>query len=141
MKIRRAREEDVPQLEQLFLTSRQQTFYWEDPTKFKLEDYRKQTVGEEVFVAEEGQIIGFISVWAEDRPAFIHHLFVSSEYQRRGVGTRLIHSLASWLSPPYRLKCLVQNLGARIFYKKMGWIELEVGVSPEGDYLLLELEA
>ena len=137
--IRRARGEDLPQLEQLFLRARRQTFCWENPDKFRLEDYQKQTAGEEVFVAEASAIIGFISVWAQDRPPFIHHLFVSPDQQRRGVGTRLVHSLATWLLLPYRLKCLVQNLGARIFYKKMGWVEIAEGVSEEGNYILLEL--
>ncbi len=140
LRIRRARSGDTPQLEQLFLETRCHTFYWEDPTKFQLEDYQKQTVGEEVFVAEGEGIIAFISVWTQDRPPFIHHLFVSPDHQRKGVGTKLVHSLATWLPPPYRLKCLAQNLGARIFYKKMGWVGLEEGTSPEGDYILLELK-
>lgn len=139
LRIRKARSGDTPQLEQLFLEARRHTFYWEDPAKFQLGDYQKQTVGEEVFVGETDHIVGFISVWSQDRPPFIHHLFVSPEHQRKGVGTRLVHSLASWLPPPYRLKCLVQNLGARIFYKKMGWVEIAEGVSEEGDYILLEL--
>ena len=62
MNIRRAEESDVPQLETLFLRTRQQTFHWEHPDKFKLEDYRKATVGETIFVAEEGAIVGFLSM-------------------------------------------------------------------------------
>ena len=37
--IRKAKESDISQLEKLFLTSRQKTFTWENPNKFKLSDY------------------------------------------------------------------------------------------------------
>ena len=139
MNIRRAEESDVPQLETLFLRTRQQTFHWEHPDKFKLEDYRKATVGETIFVAEEGAIVGFLSVWDQETPPFIHHLFVSPEHQRKGIGTQLIRNLYSWLPPPYRLKCLIRNEKALSFYRKNGWIELDEGSSEDGDYFLLEL--
>lgn len=41
--IRKAKESETSQLEKLFLTARQQTFHWESPNKFKLEDYKKAT--------------------------------------------------------------------------------------------------
>jgi len=93
--IRQAKESDTSQLEKLFLVTRQQTFHWESPNKFKLEDYKKATEGESVFVAEDnrGTIIGFISVWEMDEFPFIHHLFVASEHQRKRVGEVLIRNL------------------------------------------------
>ena len=123
------------------MITRQQTFTWEHPDKFKIEDYRKSTEGETGFLAEdeEGQIVGFISVWEQDSPAFIHHLFVSKSYQRKGVGKLLMHSLFSWLPLPYRLKCLAKNQNAIAFYLKNNWIILDNGTSQEGDYFLLEL--
>jgi ribosomal protein S18 acetylase RimI-like enzyme len=95
IKIRKAIESDIPQLEDLFLITRQKTFYWENPAKFKLEDYGQATAGETVFVAEDesGAIVGFISVWVQDHPPFIHHLFVDPNHQRKGIGELLIRSL------------------------------------------------
>ena len=140
--IRRATESDVPELEKLFLITRQQTFHWENPNTFKLEDYKKATEGEIVFVAEDtqaGKILGFISVWTKEHPPFIHHLFVALEHQRQGIGTLLLNSLCSWLPLPYRLKCVAKNLPALRFYLKNKWLEVGRGTSEEGEYLLLEL--
>lgn len=141
--IRKAKESDISQLEKLFLTSRQKTFTWENPDKFKLSDYMHATDGETVFVAENvnGNIIGFISVWEKDKYPFIHHLFIASDYQRQGIGTLLIKSLFAWLPRPYRLKCILKNQDAVAFYRKNDWLEIDRGIGEDGEYLLLELPA
>jgi predicted acetyltransferase len=143
MKIRKANDLDIPQLEELFLTTRRQTFHWENPDKFKLDDYKKTIEGETVFVAEDdhGKVLGFISVWEKDSFPFVHHLFVASAYQRKGIGEALIRNLFSYLSRPYRLKCVAKNLDAIAFYMKNNWIEIGRGAGEDGDYLLLELPA
>lgn len=83
--IRKAKESDISQLEKLFLISRQKTFTWDNPSKFKVEDYKKATEGETVFIAENDtqEIVGFISVWEHDAFPFIHHLFISPDHLRR----------------------------------------------------------
>jgi GNAT superfamily N-acetyltransferase len=140
IKIRKASNSDTPQLEQLFLEVRQNTFTWENPNKFKLEDYQKATEGETVFLAEDDKkIIGFISVWEHDSPAFLHHLFVSKAHQRQGIGRLLIQSISSSIPLPYRLKCIVKNENALDFYLKNNWSIVGKGISEDGDYLLLEL--
>ncbi|MBI3237096.1 MAG: GNAT family N-acetyltransferase [Chlamydiales bacterium] len=137
--IRRSNDNDIPQLEKLFLITRQQTFVEENPNKFTLEDFKKTTVGELIFVAEDqdGKILGFISIWEEDK--FIHHLFVTPGHQRKGIGGLLIRSLLPWLPLPYRLKCIAKNKEALAFYQKTGWIEVERGIGEDGEYFLLEL--
>lgn len=141
MNIRKAKESDTPQLEELFLITRQETFHWESPEKFKLKDYTSATEGESVFVAvdEDDIIIGFISVWEYETPPFIHHLYVLPGFQREGVGELLLRSLLDWLPLPYRLKCLTKNRKALAFYQKNNWIDIDAGVSEEGEYLLLQL--
>ncbi|MBA3815532.1 MAG: GNAT family N-acetyltransferase [Parachlamydiaceae bacterium] len=141
--IRQAEESDTSQLEELFLISRQQTFTWEDPNKFKMEDYRKATEGETIFIAENdtGKILGFISVWEHDAFPFIHHLFISPEYLRKGIGKALLNSLFTWLPFPYRLKCIAKNQNALKFYLKNNWKEIDHGVSEDGDFFLLELSS
>lgn len=143
MKFRKAIQTDIHQLEKLFLVTRQQTFYWERPDKFKLKDYDNATLGETVFVAEEdgGKIIGFISVWEKDIPPFIHHLFVGLEHQKKGVGSFLIRNLFDRLPLPYRLKCVLRNQNALSFYLKNNWIEIDRGDGGDGEYVLLELPA
>lgn len=143
MKIRKAKETDIPQLEKLFLVTRQQTFHWERPDKFKLKDYKNATEGETVFVAEEnsGEIIGFISVWEKDIRPFIHHLFVSPGHQKKGIGAFLIRNLFAWLPRPYRLKCVLKNQDALAFYLKNNWLEIDRSIGEDGEYALLELPA
>lgn len=140
IKIRKAETGDIPALETLFLVTRQYTFHWESPDKFKLEDFKKSTAGETILVAEDdGTTVGFISVWEQDAIPFIHHLFIAPNHQRKGIGKLLMQSLLTRLSPPYRLKCVTKNKGALAFYQKQGWIEIGQGVGEDGDYLLLEL--
>lgn len=52
--IRVMQETDIPQLAQLFLKGRRQTFHWVDPAHFRLEDFDEQTRGEQIWVAEQG---------------------------------------------------------------------------------------
>ena len=141
IKIRKAETSDTPQLETLFLTTRQRTFHWENPDKFKIEDFKQSTSGETIFVAEDegATIIGFVSVWEQDDIPFIHHLFVAPNHQRKGIGELLMESLLTWLPPPYRLKCVSKNREALAFYRKHGWVEVGQGIGEDGEYLLLEL--
>ncbi len=141
IQVRKVQDADIPQLEELFLDTRKKTFHWENPEKYQLEDFKKETEGEAVFVAVDDtqKIVGFISVWDKENPPFIHHLFVAPGHQRAGIGKLLISSLFSWLPLPYRLKCLARNRNARVFYLTNHWIEVERGISEEGTYLLLEL--
>ncbi len=142
IKIRKAKPSDTPQLETLFLITRQHTFHWESPDKFKLQDFKQSTTGETIFVAEDdGAIIGFISVWEQDATPFIHHLFVARDHQRKRIGWLLIQHLFSYLPLPYRLKCVAKNKEAIAFYRKTGWIEIGQGIGEDGDYFLLELPA
>lgn len=142
MNVRKAKESDTHQLENIFLALRQQTFTWENPSRFNLEDYTNSTHGETVFVAEEkGRIVGFISVWDRDAHPFIHHLYVSADHQRKGIGTLLIKSLFAWFPRPYRLKCVVKNQNAIAFYLKNHFLEIEKGLGEDGEYILFELPA
>ena len=141
IKIRKAETSDTPQLETLFLVTRQRTFHWENPDKFKLEDFKQSTSGETIFVAEDegSTIVGFVSVWEQDAVPFVHHLFVAPNHQRKGIGELLMESLLTWLPLPYHLKCVSKNREALAFYRKHGWVEVGQGIGEDGEYLLLEL--
>ncbi len=136
--IRRAVAGDGVALAHIFMESRIEAFSWQNPARFRPEDFEKETAGETVFVAENGsgKILGFISVWEPER--FIHHLFIAPDQQRRGIGKRLLESLSSWLPLPYRLKCKVKNEAACSFYRKNGWVETGRGTDEHGEYLVLE---
>lgn len=110
---------------------------WMSATAQAAADFHRDSAGERQFVVEmENEVVGFISVWEPD--AFIHLLFVHPRYQGCGVGTRLLEGLIQHVSPPWRLKCVCANRGAREFYEKRGWRWLEQGLSEGGAYHLLE---
>jgi len=136
--IRRADAKDGAALARIFVESRLEAFYWQNPARFRLEDFEKETAGEAVFVAEDTnrKILGFISVWEPER--FVHHLYIAPDQQRRGVGKQLLESLSSWLPLPYRLKCKVRNEAACAFYRKSGWVETGRDIDEQGEYLVLE---
>ena len=135
MRIRAAKKEDHPALAAIFLHARREYFTWTDPESHALEDFAEQTEGEAIHVAENdsGEILGFISVWEAEN--FIHHLFVSSDHQRKGVGKALLEDLASRRSGPFTLKCVAENGPALAFYSALGWRAVGSGTSPEGHYL------
>lgn len=137
--IRLATSLDSSDLSQIFLSARRKAFGWYDPSIFNLNDFSDHTAGEIIYLAhdESSKILGFVSIWQDD--GFVHHLFVAPEYQGKGIGTSLLHSLHSWLPLPYQLKCLSANSAAHDFYLKLGWKDIGSGSDPLGDYILMEL--
>lgn len=119
----------------LYLKARVSTFSWLDTRGYTLSDFERDTEGERILVAfMEGQVIGFIAIWEPDH--FIHHLYVSPEYQGKGVGTRLLAEARS-LYGHLRLKCMVKNEKAVRFYASHGFIQLGKGTDHAGDYFLM----
>lgn len=138
MILRAATPADHPALAELFLRARRIAFTWISPASIQLDDFAEQTEGEHIHLAEDeaGGILGFISLWESE--SFIHHLFVSPDQQRKGIGAALLDDLFDRLPGPFRLKCLLPNQAALAFYRGHGFAEIGQGTSVEGDYLLLE---
>ena len=115
--IRPACDRDTPILAEIYRDGRRQAFTWIDPATFRLDDFAADSEGEMIWLAQapDGDIAGFISLWAADD--FIHMLYVREAWQCRGVGTALLRALPGWPDRPYRLKCLVANARARRFYE------------------------
>lgn len=113
---------------------------WLPPGSEKKTDFAIASEGERVYVAvtEAGQLIGAVTVWEAE--SFIHCLFVDSNYQGQGVGTKLLESLETWLAFPWKLKCLTTNRRALQFYRRRGWKKLETGLGDQGPYFLLMRE-
>ncbi|AOJ70124.1 MULTISPECIES: GNAT family N-acetyltransferase [Burkholderia] len=137
--VRAAAPADQPALRRLYLRARRGTFAWLPADGFALDDFDEHTRGESLLVAQaprEG-IVGFISVWEPD--CFLHHLYVAGSRLREGIGSALLRALPGWPATRYRLKCLRLNERALAFYRAHGFVEIDSGVSEDGDYLLLEL--
>ncbi|MDT2598515.1 GNAT family N-acetyltransferase [Enterococcus hulanensis] len=120
IQIREMTTQDKPSLRQLYLESRRETFYWDDPELMHIEDFDRDTEDELIFVAESQQkIIGFISLYVPDN--FIHCLFVDSSFKGQGAGHLLLEKAKQQLQRPLKLKCLSRNAPALAFYEKEGW--------------------
>ena len=100
-------------------------------------DFKRNSQGEAVWVCAGpgGPVLGFIAVYAAG--AFIHHLYVAPEAQRRGVGRALLGSLDAWLPRPWRLKCVIANPAALAFYAHTGWVETQRDRGSQGEYAVL----
>jgi GNAT superfamily N-acetyltransferase len=136
--VRRAVAEDHPVLQELFLTSRRQTYTWMKTDTFRLTDLSQQTQGETILVAQDEQaaIAGFISIWEADH--FIHHLYVDTRLHKRGIGRALLAALPGWPGQRYTLKCLVLNHVAADFYRASGFAETARDVGVDGEYIVFE---
>ncbi|WP_212980632.1 GNAT family N-acetyltransferase [Paenibacillus azoreducens] len=120
MQIRQANQSDYPELRNVFLASRRQSFYWANQEGMALEDFDKQTADEYIILAEDdGRILGFSSLYLPDD--FIHLLFVHPEVSGQGVGKELLSASIEKMNRPARLKCVSENHKALKFYEKNGW--------------------
>jgi len=115
---------DVAACALLFERVQRDTFRRDDPALYAREHFRRDTAGEEVWVAAAGrELAGVISVW---RPQpFVHHLLVERAWRRRGIGSALLREALAGMRRPVDLKCRLDNLTAQRFYRRLGWIEVE----------------
>lgn len=119
MEISRFQSHHFDSVGQLYLESRVATFTWLDTMTYELSDFERDTEGEEVWVAvESNEVVGFISIWKPD--CFIHHLFVSPEDLKKGIGLKLLNFVKQRYSN-LSLKCLTQNTNAVAFYLSQGF--------------------
>lgn len=129
----------MQQLAEIYLRVRRETFLWVEPGHFTLEDFAAHTNGERLFVCEDehGAVVGFAAIWEPDD--FIHMLYILPTFQGRGAGKALLAGLPEWPQRRYRLKCLVKNMRAMAFYRRLGFEIIGDGASPEGDYKEMRL--
>ena len=133
--IRRAKHEDIQQLEILFQFTRQETFASRPNNEFQIGDYQKSTADDEVWVMEENTaIIGFVSVYSADN--FIHNLFIHPSHQRCGKGTQLLQIAEKNLERPMTLKVAMDNLRVCSFYEKHGWYQASIHQDTAEPYML-----
>ncbi|CAM3043392.1 GNAT family N-acetyltransferase [Vibrio neptunius] len=126
-----------PALRKLYLESRQASYIWLETSDYELSDFDNDVEGEQIWVAFiEENIAGFISLWEPEN--FIHHLYVSPAYIRKGVGGHLIQ-LAKSRYPTLSLKCMSLNKSALDFYYSQGFTCHSKAQDASGEYYLLTL--
>ncbi len=76
---------------------------------------------EEVWVAEvDGRTVGFAALGSRDGDDFLQHLYIAPEFQRSGVGSKLIDRAKERRPSGFRLWVFQENTGARRFYERHG---------------------
>jgi len=137
--IREAKTVDYPQLREIYLASRRQSFHWVKAEDMDLHDFDQDTQEEQIFLAEENnKILGFISLYVPDR--FIHLLFVHPEAAGQGAGDLLLKQAIKVLGTPVTLKCVSENHKALSFYQKRGWKAVVEEGEPGAEYWVLIYE-
>ncbi|NOH54037.1 GNAT family N-acetyltransferase [Vibrio coralliilyticus] len=125
----------LPALRNLYLKSRKASFIWLDTAGYELSDFDSDVEGEQIWVAIIGEdIAGFISIWEPEN--FIHHLYVSPEHIRKGVGCHLMQ-LAKARYSTLSLKCMSHNEPALQFYQSQGFTRQSKAEDSLGEYYLL----
>lgn len=136
--IQKAKKEEYDDLRRIFFNSRQENFNWMEPDSINLDDFDSSTKGELILTAKiNNEIAGFISIWEEDK--FIHNLFVSSNFQRCGVGKALIGEAVKVVGLPLTLKCVKANENALNFYLSQGFT-IEEEVTEKEPYYLMKYD-
>lgn len=104
-----------------------------------IEEFLKEIDGEKLFVAKcNNNIVGFLSIWEQEN--FIHHLYITPEYQNQGIGSALLQECKRKYGFPLTLKCIKENKRACAFYVRNGWTEKSLAEGPEGLYIEFQLE-
>lgn len=119
MEITKFHADHLESVRKLYLASRVATFPWLDSSDFQLTDFDRDTEGEQIWLAiVSAEVVGFISIWQAD--SFIHHLFVSPNSQRSGIGSMLL-DIGKQNYSELSLKCLLANQNAIGFYCSQGF--------------------
>ncbi len=133
--IRKAADADARACAMIFHRSWQVAFP-KVPRAITVDVFRAETKGEEVFVAEQGEVVlGFVAVHVPGR--FIHHLFVEPAFHRGGLGAALLTHAVNHVGGEASLKCGRVNTRALRFYEHLGWRESEEGDDEMGGWVLL----
>lgn len=131
---------DLPELKDIYRRVRRETFGWMQLESLVGDTFTEDTREEAILVARlDGRVCGFVSIWMPDN--FIHHIYVDTPFQRKGIGTALLGAAMCKLQGAATLKCLESNRNAIEFYGKNGWKVKSTGLSYEGRYVLFESAA
>ena len=139
MDTRRFSECDRSALRRIYLQSRMHSFEWLDSSSFTDSDFDRDTEGETIWVAADGNNpVGFVSVWESEN--FIHNLFVHPDVFGQGVGSCLLNECLKHIGRPAVLKCVTQNTKAKDIYLSKGWQVVSEEEGPDGNYQLMHFD-
>ena len=128
---RSASELDSDRIAEIYLTCRKQ-FLPYAPLAHSDEEIRrwtKQTLipGGGVTVAVVNDtIVGFLAVSSDDSYGWIDQVYLDPSMTGSGLGSALVELAKTQVAPPVRLYTFQRNEGARRFYRRHGFREVEL---------------
>jgi ribosomal protein S18 acetylase RimI-like enzyme len=79
-----------------------------------------------VHLAERsGQVVAVLATSADHDASWIEQLYVLPGHEGQGIGTRLLLHAHAVLTPPIRLYTFQENVRARRFYERHGYIAIQ----------------
>ena len=102
------------------------TAEWHSPSRLEAEVTRPSTYTG-VATSTSNEVVGMISAHSQDEVLFVARVYVLPEFQRRGIGERLMNEACRIFPEARRLHLEVeeQNPKGRSFYRKLGFREVE----------------
>lgn len=88
--------------------------------------------------AVDGKVIGYSCAHRLDDHNKIRSIYILPEFQGKGIGTRLMQAMFSWLDPnkPTRLTVAIYSPQAISFYEKLGFVRgKRLAKNPEGPFI------
>ena len=152
--IERARVEDVPAIKSLLATTWRDTYSsflpeaciataaseWHSPKLLEAEIGRHSTFAGVARDPSAG-VVGMVTAHSRDELLIIARLYVLPEFQRQGIGERLIEESRRAFPQSRRMRLHVeeQNPKGRAFYRKLGFREIGVQVDDVAGTMLTSI--
>ncbi len=96
-------------------------------TEEQIDLFLNRNPGLSLVAMEGSDIVGAVLVGHDGRRGFIHHLAVSSDYRRKGIGKELVEQCLMGLKQQGILKSHIflfnDNLSGLEFWKSIGWFK------------------
>ena len=80
-----------------------------------------------VAVGAQGLIVGMTAISEADGVLWLDQLYVFPPMVGRGIGTRLLTEVVSNARLPVHLHCFAENMRARTFYERHGFVAIAFG--------------
>ena len=128
--LRAATSVDAARIAEILLASRK-TFLRYAPSRHP-DDEVRSWVRDELLASQQvtvalvhGQIIGVLAVAQIQGVSWITQLYLDPFFVGRGIGSRLLSRTVATALRPIRLYTFQQNLGARRFYERNGFVPIK----------------